>query len=428
MSAPNKIPQIFLVVLSLAVVAGLMVFRGPLKTLFVRSGTSVSAAKAVYYCPMHPTYTSDRPGDCPICNMKLVKREAAPEETPVAVNGPKAFTVEELMAMKPGEICLMHKCTSGACTMIPMTEESARKGKCPGCGEDLGVLVKDVAPDGYTKITLTPDKQKLIGTKTAPAKKTAITKTVRTTGRIAYDPDLYQAEQEFLQAAEALKKAQSGSLAETKDQAARLVDSARLKLKLMGLSDELIQEVETAGKPDRSLLYGEPGGNVWLYAPIYEYEIPLIKVGDKVEVEVPAIPGKSFQGTIRSIDPVLDPATRSVRVRAVLANPDGALKPEMYVNAVLKVDLGVVLVVPEEAVFATGEKNIVFVAKPGGIFEPREVALGAKSESYYEIKSGLGEGEEVVTGGNFLIDSESRLKAALQGMEGKGGSGHKHGQ
>ena len=116
--------------------------------------------------------------------------------------------------------------------------------------------------------------------------------------------------------------------------------------------------------------------------------------------------------------------TRSVRVRAVLQNPDGFLKPEMYVNATLRINLGEVLAVPEEAVFMTGEDNIVFVVKSDGIFEPRSVKVGAKSEGYYEVKSGLSEGETVVTSGNFLIDSDSRLKAALTGMS---GGGHQHG-
>ena len=117
--------------------------------------------------------------------------------------------------------------------------------------------------------------------------------------------------------------------------------------------------------------------------------------------------------------------TRTVRVRAVLDNPEGLLKPEMYVNANLQINMGEVLAVPEEAIFSTGEKNILFVAKPGGIFEPREVVLGTKANNYSEIKSGVASGEMVVTSGNFLIDSESRLKAAFEGM-GSGGE-HQHG-
>ena len=393
--------------------------------------------KAVYYCPMHPSYISDRPGDCPICNMKLVKKNTEPEVREVTAGHQhesadaaqkdfiplREFTVGELLKMKPGEICLLHKCTMGKC-MIALTEDLIRLGKCPHCGEDLGVVVKDLIPAGYGSVKISPEKRQLIGVKTAPVQKMPMEKTIRTVGRIAYDPELYQAEEEFVQAVQALRKAEAGTLSEVKEQASRLVDSARLRLKLLGLGDELIREAEQAGKPDRSLLYGEAGGTVWLYAPIYEYEMPLVKIGDQVAVEVPAVPEKQFEGTIRSIDPVIDPVTRSVRVRAVLPNPEGVLKPEMYVNVRLQINLGEVLSVPQEAVFQTGDKNIVFVEKNDGIFEPREVKLGAKTEHAYEVKSGLREGEQAVISGNFLIDSESRLKSAL---ESAAGGGHQHG-
>ncbi|MCM8776401.1 MAG: efflux RND transporter periplasmic adaptor subunit, partial [Candidatus Omnitrophica bacterium] len=262
------------------------------------------------------------------------------------------------------------------------------------------------------------------GVKTALVQRRSVTKTIRTVGRIAYDPVLYQAQEEYLQSLLASKKAE-GSEPEIKEQAAKLVDSAKIKLRLLGLSDELILEVEKSGKPDRSLLYSEAGGRVWLYAPIYEYEIPLVKVGDQVEVEIPSMPGETFQGTVRSIDPVLDPMTRSVRIRAILGNPEGLLKPEMYGNASIKKELGEKLVIPEEAIFATGERNIVFVLLAANEFEPREVILGVGADNFYEVKSGLREGETVVTSGNFLIDSESRLKAALEGIETSGG--HRHG-
>ena len=403
----------------------------------------IVAEKTVYYCPMHPNYTSDRPGSCPICNMTLVKKEAtdhSPQTTekkamdhalpagrqgPSTMDQPRIFTVAQLMAMKPSEICLLHKCKMGQC-MIAMTPEFARLGKCPHCGEDLGVIVKEALPQGYATVQLGAEKQQIVGIKTAPVQKRALTKTIRSSGRIAYDPELYQAEEEYLQAAQALKKTGTAD-SEIQSQAAKLVDSAKIKLRLLGLSDSIVREIETAGKPDRSLLYSDAGGKVWLYAPIYEYEMPFVHLGDSVEVEVPAIADKKIAGVVRSIDSVVDPVTRSIRVRAQLENPDGALKPEMYVNATLKTSLGEQLAVPEEAVFATGEKNIVFMAGGNNSFEPRDVGLGAKADGFYEIKTGLQEGEQVVTSGNFLIDSESRLKSALEGVGSSGGSDHSHG-
>ena len=454
----NRIP-IILFVLLLAVGAGWFMMKSEILSQYFSSVTS--REKAVYYCPMHPTYTSDRPGDCPICNMKLVKREpqAAAQTSSETKDLKKDICyLHNCPHLKEGKICPMlvvgkegEEVTCPICgTHIAKGEQKTKKilywtdpmipgyksdqpGKSP-MGMDLipvyeengaATVSSEASPDGYAPILVTPEKQQLIGVKTAPAEKRPVTKTIRTVGRIAYDPELYQAQQEFSQAAQAKEKADTGTIDEIKEQAAQLVESAKIKLRLLGLSDELIQEVAASKKPDRSLLYSDVGGTVWLYAPVYEYEIPLVKVGDQLKIEAPAIPGKKFQGKIRSMDSVLDPVTRSVRVRAVLENPEGILKPEMYVNAVLQIDLGEVLTVPEEAVFKTGDKNIVFVAKSGGLFEPREVELGVKSESFQEIKSGVSENETVVVSGNFLIDSESRLKAALEGMT--SGGGHQHG-
>lgn len=423
----RMIPLVFILI---AVFGGVWAYQSGV--LQKSTGQKTSSKKALYYCPMHPTYTSDRPGSCPICNMSLVKKEEANEPdsheahqqaTPAGANTVKELTMNELINMKPGEICLLHKCKMGNC-MFAVTEEIAKTGKCPHCGENLGIVIKQMAPEGYAKVTVSHDKQQAIGIETAPVKKMVIEKTIRTVGRIAYDPELYQAQEEYLQAIQALAKAES-AVPEIKEQASKLVESAKIKLRLLGLSSDLVSEIETSGKPDRSLLYSDAGSRVWLYAPIYEYEIPLVKVGDTLEIEIPSVPDKKVQGIIRSIDSVLDPMTRSVRVRAVLENPEGLLKPEMYANATLKINLGESLTVPTEAVFSTGEKNVVFVMKEGGVFEPRDVSLGVKTENDYQLKSGLEENELVVTSGNFLIDSESRLKAALQGM-GSGG-GHQHG-
>ena len=134
------------------------------------------------------------------------------------------------------------------------------------------------------------------------------------------------------------------------------------------------------------------------------------------------MPGKKITGQIRAVDTVVDPATRTVRVRALVKNEGGVLKPDMYVNVSLEKNLGQALLVPEEAVFFAGQMNIVFVDKGRGLFEPREVVLGQRAGNFYAVDKGLSEGEIVVTNGNFLVDSESRLKSALSAV-----SGHSHG-
>ncbi len=279
-------------------------------------------------------------------------------------------------------------------------------------------------PPGYASVLLTPEKQQLVGVKTALAKRQALTKTVRTVGTIAHDPELYQAEQELIQAQIAWQQAQANQTPEIAEQAKQLVESSRFHLRHLGLSEEMMNEISTWTKPDHRLLLGG-AGQYWIYASIYEYELSYVRPGQVVSIDVSAFPGQSFSGTVKAIDPMLDPATRTARARIIVEDPQGVLKPGMYVNVSIAVTLGDVLAVPEEAVFRTGEQQILFVDKGQGLFEPRQVVLGAKADGLIEVKSGVAEGETVVTSGNFLIDSESRLKGALQGA---GSETHRHGQ
>ncbi|HBO96809.1 MAG TPA: hypothetical protein DD648_02030 [Candidatus Omnitrophica bacterium] len=412
---------------------------------------------------MHPTYTSDRPGTCPICNMNLVKKEITPEM-------PEAQQVDKHLR----DICIMHNChkihDGKPCPMMVLAKEG-EKVTCPICGthvagipggekekkilfwtdpmipgykadkpgkspmgmdlvpvyEEETVAQSAQTPQGYAQIMLSPQKQQLIGIKTAAVEKKKLIKTVRTVGTIAHDPELYQAQTEYIQAIQAFERAQQSDIPEIADQSRRLVESTRIRLRHMGLNDDLISAIAAWKEAERSLLFTTPGEPVWVYAPVYEYELPLIQVGQEIMAEVPSLSNETFQGTIRAVDSMVDQATRTTRVRAQLKDPQGRLKPDMYVNVSVEVDLGETPAIPEGAVFDTGTKKIVFVDKGQGVFEPRDVTVGAKADGYYELKSGVQEGEIVVTSGNFLIDSESRLKAALEGMSEPGG-GHQHGQ
>src|SRR3989338_6168690 len=417
-------------------------------------------ARDVYYCPMHPTYTSERPGDCPICNMKLVKKEDS-----------AAMSPQKQVAQQLRDICVMHNCAQAhggkSCPMLVVGKEG-ESIDCPVCGKHIieGGKVKKIlywtdpmipgyksdtpgqspmgmdlvpvyeeetvaqgaqTPQGYAQIMLSPQKQQLIGVKTAAVEKKKLIKTIRTVGTIAHDPELYQAQTEYIQAIQAFERAKQSDIPEIVDQSQRLVESTRIRLRHMGLNDDLISAIAAWKEAERSLLFTTPGEPVWVYAPVYEYELPLIQVGQEIMAEVPSLSNETFQGTIRAVDSMVDQATRTTRVRAQLKDPQGRLKPDMYVNVSVEVDLGETPAIPEGAVFDTGTKKIVFVDKWQGVFEPRDVTVGAKADGYYELKSGVQEGEVVVTSGNFLIDSESRLKAALEGMSEPGG-GHQHGQ
>jgi len=239
-----------------------------------------------------------------------------------------------------------------------------------------------------------------------------LTKIIRASGKIAYDPELVVTQEEFIQALKAQEEIKDSPLQDVIDRAKSLAEAARNKLKLLGMSEEQIVELEKTMKAQTNLYLPGQGENVWAYVAIYEYEIGILKEGSSVEIEAIAYPGEKFRGKVVSISPVLDPATRTNQVRVEVENPDNKLKPEMFVNATIKVDLGEKLAVPETAVLDTGLRKIVYLSEDNDTLESREVTLGQKADNYYEVLSGLKEGDVVVTSGNFLVDSESKLQAS----------------
>lgn len=419
--------------------------------------------KVTYYCPMHPSYVSDRPGDCSICNMKLVKKEAgtasSPQEKEAAV-GSKEKALEE--------ICVEHKCTMKDCPM--MLKADLRPGEriiCPVCGEVIGtengkaieigkkpqgstivqaaaakkehkiiyyrnpmnpqvtspvpmkdsmgmdyVPVYDTESSGPT-ISISPEKQQLIGIKTEPVKKIPLTKVIRASGKIAYDPELYVAQEEYLQALKTVNATKESVLKSVAEQSRSLLEASEKKLLLLGMSKDEIEELAKKGAAQDNLYLPMGTNSVWAYVSIYEYEIGLVKAETAVDIEAVAYPGEIFKGKVVAINPVLDATTRTNQVRVEVENSSGKLKPEMFVNADIKVDLGEHLAVPDSAVIDTGVRKIVYLSKPGNLLEAREVKLGQHAQGYYEVLEGLSEGDIVVTSGNFLVDSESKLKSSL---------------
>jgi multidrug efflux pump subunit AcrA (membrane-fusion protein) len=259
-----------------------------------------------------------------------------------------------------------------------------------------------------------------------------------------YSPDLVATEQEYLIARRGKQYLGDSSFPEAAQGADSLLSSARERLRLWDISDQQIKELDETGKITRTLTFYSPVtgfvmdrkafpqtavtpemdlyviadlSTIWANAQIYEYEVPYVRVGQRAQMELSYYPGKKYSGRVSYIYPTVDPQTRTVKVRLEFPNPNFELKPDMYSDVDLKIDYGNQVVVPAAAVLDSGERQTVFVALPDGYFEPREIKTGPKLEDKVVVLSGLKPGETVVTSGNFLIDSESRLKSAMGGMK-----------
>jgi membrane fusion protein, copper/silver efflux system len=256
-----------------------------------------------------------------------------------------------------------------------------------------------------------------------------------------FSPELVATQQEFLNIlrwsnqGKGVKDERTAMLL-VKD-AQTLLEAAKERLRLWDISDEQIAKIEATGKPIRTLTVYSPAGgyvtqkmavqgmrvmageklfdivdlsSVWIVADIYEYELPLIKVGQTARIGLSYFPGKEFSTQVDYIYPSLASETRTAKVRFTVPNPEDELKPQMFTNVEIKVSLGNRLAVPSEAVIDTGERQIVYVDKGDGYFEPREVRTGLKVDELVEVTAGLKAGEKVASSANFLIDSEAQLK------------------
>ncbi len=357
--------------------------------------------KELYQCSMHPNVVSDRPGQCPICGMdlQLVKQI---EAKGIPGRGPVQLTEQQLQLVNIRTAPVSNE---------PLQQIIRAVGQVVANEEKTAVLNSRVM--GWVE-------KLYVDTTGAPVAKGQPLMAL-------YSPDLYSAQQDYL-----IARRQGGSLAE----------SARKRLELWGISEEQIAELEKTGKPTNTLdlaspLEGtviekkvqpsqmvQPGmllyriadlSEVWVQAELYESELPFVKKDQKAIVRIPAHPERDWEARVDFIYPFLEGKTRTNMVRLVLPNPDGLLKPEMYVNVEIKNDLGDALSVPTSAVFNTGKQQYLFVAQDKGVFVPALVELGPVAGDRQLIRSGVKAGDAVVVDGNFLLDSESQLKAAARG-------------
>ncbi len=259
-----------------------------------------------------------------------------------------------------------------------------------------------------------------------------------------YSPQLVSSEQEYLLALKNADMLAKSPFADIRQGAKDLVQAARDRLRLFDVPEHQIKELEQTGKVHKTLHIHSPFDGVvikvgaregqyvtpktelfsiadlsvvWVYADIFESDLPWIKEGDQAEIRVAAVPGREFHGRIAYIYPYLESGTRTVKVRLVFDNAEGLLKPAMFANAIIRANRQLdAIVVPSEAVVRSGNRNQIFIARGEGRFEPREVTLGVSSEGMTQVLSGVAEGERIVTSAQFLIDSESKLREATAKM------------
>jgi len=264
-----------------------------------------------------------------------------------------------------------------------------------------------------------------------------------------YSPELVSTQTEYLLALRNKAQFDGSPIATTRAAADSLLAAARDRLKLWDVPEEHIKELEESGQVRRTLMLHSPFNGIvlernafpgqyitpemttfkiadlstiWAFGAVFEYELPLIKLGQETEIEFPYGQAKrSLKGRITFIAPEIDPQTRRVRIRAEFPNPGQTLKPETYVTVVIRTEGGRRLAIPKEAVIDNGEKRYALVAHPNGYFAPKEIQVGPPSDDFYPLLGGLEEGDTVVSSAQFLIDSETNLQAAMQSMIGMPG-------
>jgi len=394
-----------------------------------------------YTCTMHPSVHEKEPGKCPICGMGLVPVMKADV---TAGSSSKQPPKHDHAAMLAGR-------ANGGTARGPSSHEFVVPVERQ---QQIGVTYAKVErkPLFHTIRAvglIVPDKGRnwqFVSRVDGYVQKLQVTAPGELVERNAallsiYSPDLFTSEREFVELLRMRDQAKSKDARETPQ---RLIESARRRLQLWNVTEEQIAELEKTRKasdtltllsPFRGVVQSVPveqGKNVkagdmlvevadlsviWVWAEFYENELPMLQVGQKIDVTTKSYPGEKFEGTISLINPFLEEAKRTAKVRIDIANSGFKLRPGMYVNAELAMDMGQAPTIPVSAVMPTGTRNVVFVDKGEGKLEPRIVELGTKYGDIYEVKSGLKENERVVASANFLIDAESKVQGALRGFE-----------
>jgi membrane fusion protein, copper/silver efflux system len=394
-------------------------------------------------CTMHPSVREKGPGKCPICSMDLVP---VMKESATPARSTEKAPQHDHAAMLAG------KPTDSSVTSSPSHEFVVPVERQQQIGVSFAaVKMKPLSHSIRAVGRVVPETQRVwrVVSRTAAYVQEL---GVNAPGELVkrnqvlmklYSPELLTTQRELID----LLRSRDGTSKNThsaRGDFQRLIESAERRLRLWNVTDEQITKIEQTRQAEESLpilskvdgvvqnlpvtqgasvAMGTPLVEVadlsvvWVWGEFYQDELPMLQIGQEVTVTSSSYPGEKFRGQITLIDPFIDNVKRTGRVRLDIQNPDLKLKPDMYVDLVLDMDMGRSLVVPVSAIIPAGKRNIAFVDTGDGKLEPRVLELGGKFGDVYAVKSGLKEGERVVASANFLIDAESKIQGALKDFQ-----------
>ena len=445
-------------------------------------GDNAAMTADKYTCGMHPFIITDKPGNCPICGMTLTKIESTPAPgaaaavSPAPTAKPSGGARKILLYRNPMNPKITSKSPAKdemGMDYVPVYEDEVKGsggGTLPEGYATVQVGMERVRMAGIQSATATretinrpvraagvvvPDERSV---RRVQAKIDGWVEKLHSnfTGQLVtkgeplleiYSPELVATQREYLLARAGVARMKESPYEDARQMSSGLAQAARTRLKLFDVPESVIEELERTGKVQRTVTLNAPVSGyvsgkevfegtrvspgmdlltvtdlsrVWIEADLYEYEAQSVRVGQTATLETVADPGANLKGRVSFIYPTFSPETRTLKVRFEFPNPGLRLKPQMYVNVALDLQGVTGVVIPDSALIETGVRQIVFVDAGDGSFEPREVKVGVRGDGKAQILSGVKAGENVAVRANFLLDSESKLRAALTKMTGGG--------